>query len=218
MINKKFVTYIGMLVLSVSLLTACKDKETGDTGNKQPTAAPTTASDESDPNAPIAQNPSDIKSWAAVYEKNKEVLSFNADGSVTYKDVRYDSYAIDDTYLTLKGDEELKMRYVMKHKKMLLYDKKDYKRQVIEGKYTDVPAGSIEGVWAFDEKYSYEFTEKGTFYEDQNFPGHYQVDESDHSIKLMYNDQFEDTYLYYSLDGDVLTIEYPWSMVPTESE
>ena len=71
---------------------------------------------------------------------------------------------------------------------------------------------------AFDEKYSYEFTEKGTFYEDQNFPGHYQVDESDHSIKLMYNDQFEDTYLYYSLDGDVLTIEYPWSMVPTESE
>ena len=32
----------------------------------------------------------------------------------------------------------------------------------------------------------------------------------------MYSDPIEDAVLYYSLDGDKLTIDYPWPMVVTQ--
>ena len=159
--------------------------------------------------------PDGIGSWAAIYEEGKEVLAFYTDGSAVYKDIKYDSYTIDDKFITFKSDEELKCRYLMKRKKMLLYDTKEYKRDRSFEEYKDVPDDSVVGYWALDENVSFEFTEKGSFYEDRNFPGYYIVNEDDHSIKLMYNDHFEDIYLYYEIDGDTMKLEYPWSLVQT---
>ena len=42
-------------------------------------------------------------------------------------------------------------------------------------------------------------------------------DEEAGTIKLMYDDPIEDTLLYYSIDGDDMTIDYPWPMVKTGS-
>ncbi len=202
------------ILLSVLSLAACRNvgKEDASGANGSNTTAAAVASDQLDTVKPDA-----IKSWAAIYEKDKEVLSFNKDGSATYRSVAYDEYSIDDNFITFKGKEELKSRYLMKRKKMLLYETKEYVRDNSLDAYKDVPKDSITGFWSFGD-YSFEFTDKGTFYEDRNFPGYYYVDEEEHSIKLMYNDHFEDIYLYYELSGDVLKIEYPWSLVPTEEK
>ena len=211
----KLVSYICILVLLGSLFTACTDKDTGNDGDEVViTLKP------EDPDAPIldGKKADDFSSWAAIYEETKESLSFNKDGSATYKGKKYDSYSVDENFITLKGSEEVKMRYIMKQKKMLLYDSKPYKFVTVSGTYDKQEEGSLKGLWRYDNNYSYEFTEKGTFYEDGNFPGYYSVDFENHTIKLMYNDHFEDAYLYFTLNGDILTIEYPWSMVPTKSE
>lgn len=211
----KLLSYICIMVLLGSLLVSCTEEK-----KEQNEEEIVITLKPEDPNAEELEGkkPDDFSSWAAIYEETVESLSFNPDGSATYKGTKYDSYTVDDNFITLKGSEEVKMRYVMKRKKMLLYDSKLYKYITVAGTYDGPEAGSLVGLWRYDNHYSYEFTEKGTFYEDENFPGHYSVNEEDHTIKLMYNDQFEDTYLYYSLDGDMLTIEYPWSMVPTKSE
>jgi hypothetical protein len=62
------------------------------------------------------------------------------------------------------------------------------------------------------------FTDKGTFLEDGYFPGYYTVDEANSTLKLVYNDQFEDTICYFRLEGDKLYIEYPWPMVKMSSK
>ena len=205
---KSIISYFFILLLTVSLV-SCDKKD----NDSQANTGESIASDQLD-----TIKPDQISSWAAVYEKDKEILSFKKDGGAVYKGTEYDSYTIDDDFITFKGKEELKSRYVMKRKKMLLYETKDYKKEVVEGAYNDVPEDSVVGLWSFDANYSFEFTEKGTFYEDRNFPGHYLVDEEAHTIKLMYNDHFEDIYLYYTREGDVLKIEYPWSLVPTEEK
>ena len=203
------------MVLTGSLLTACTDKQ-----DEKPNDEIVMTLKPENPDDPVldGKKPNDFSSWAPIYEETKESLSFGTDGSITYKNEKFDSYTVDDNFITLKGEKELKLRYVMKQKKMLLYDAKPYKFVKVAGTYDGIVEGSLVGLWRYDNNYSYEFTDKGTFYEDGNFPGHYSVNEEDHSIKLMYNDHFEDIFLYYSLDGDILTIEYPWSMVPTKSE
>ena len=198
-ITMRFISCLFIL-LSAAFLISCKNEE-----KKQ------IAADQLD-----TIKPDEIGSWAAIFEEDKEVLSFDKNGKAVFNGTKYDSYTIDDNYITFKkGSEELKCRYLMKRKKMLLYETKEYKREIIAGAYENVPEDSVEGLWSYDENYSFEFTEKGTFYEDRNFPGYYYVNEEDHSIKLMYNDHFEDIYLYYTREGDVLRIEYPWSYVPT---
>ncbi|MBO4415420.1 MAG: hypothetical protein J5824_05495 [Lachnospiraceae bacterium] len=209
MSKNSIISYFFILLLAVSLI-ACNKKEDESGKNVNETGESITA-DQLD-----TIKPDQISSWAAIYESDKEILSFEKGGTAVYKGTEYDSYLIDDNFITFQGKEELKSRYVMKRKKMLLYETKEYQRETVEGAYQDVPEGSVEGLWSFDENVSFEFTEKGTFYEDRNFPGHYLVDEEAHTIKLMYNDHFEDIYLYYTIEGDVMKIEYPWSLVPTE--
>lgn len=72
---------------------------------------------------------------------------------------------------------------------------------------------SIVGNWKSKEKWSFEFTADGTFNEDGYFPGHYSLDESNKTFSLMYNDHFIDTVCGYSIEGNELTIKYPWPMV-----
>jgi hypothetical protein len=152
------------------------------------------------------------ESWAYVHEPKEEILSFYDDGEAVYKGEKY-SYTKDDLYINLlnaNGEQE-KIRYEMEGSTMLLYEESTYE-------YAGDKAGDdITGTWTQDNGWSYQFTEDGKFSEENIFFGHYSIDEENSCIKLMYDDPIEDAYLYYELDGNKLTVAYPWPMVETES-
>ena len=147
--------------------------------------------------------------WAHIYEKDKCALSFSGD-TVKLDGVKY-KYAVEDNTLLLTKDGKTdRMRFVMNGdgSEMNIYKKTEY---VFEGEGT--PDGLI-GKWVNEEnKWSFEFTENGMFNEDGFFPGYYSLDDENSSFKLMYVDHFEDSVCYYSISGNVLTVEYPWQMV-----
>ncbi len=145
--------------------------------------------------------------WAYVHDPLEEVISLSEDGSCTYKGNRY-TYTMNDTFINLKGEDGsvTSLRYEMNGEQMTLYEESTYS---LEGEDTD----SIVGVWKQDNGWSYQFTENGEFSEENIFHGHYLLDEKNGCIKLMYDDPIEDAYLYYVLNGDELTVAYPWPMV-----
>ena len=53
--------------------------------------------------------------------------------------------------------------------------------------------------------------------EDGLFVGDYFL-EGDGKVRLDYYDDVPDSVLYYSIQGDEMTIEYPWDMVPTKKD
>ena len=144
--------------------------------------------------------------WGYIHEPEKAALIIKDNGKTILDDVAYTADA-DDTYITLKASDgtEEKLRYVLDKDGMLLYKNTVYQ---FDG---DNPS-SLVGTWKHD-KWSFEFTEDGTFYEDGYFPGYYVVDESNNTIKLVYNDHFEDAVIYYEIEGNELRLEYPWRMV-----
>ncbi len=155
------------------------------------------------------------RSFAYIHDPETEILSLSDNGKAVYKDSNY-SYTMDDSFITLKGDDgsEMKLRYVPDDKdenRMILYEKSTYD---FDGEGT--PNGVI-GSWKQDNGWTFEFTTKGTFAEENIFFGHYAVDEKEGTIKLMYDEPIEDALLYYSVDGNSLTIDYPWPMVKTGS-
>ena len=133
------------------------------------------------------------------------MIALSDNGKATYKGNEY-TYTKDDTYITLRNEGgEQRIRYEMDGDNMTLYEESTYTR-----------AGSGEGVvgtWTQSNGWSYVFTENGEFSEEGIFYGHYTVEEDKSRIKLMYDDPIEDAYLYYTLDGDKLTVAYPWPMV-----
>lgn len=146
--------------------------------------------------------------WAYIHDTETEILCLGSDGKAEYKGEKY-SYTKDDQYIELTdgSGKPLKMRYVMDGEQMLLYEKTVYT-------YSGNEQGDgVIGLWKQENGWSFEFTNKGTFCEDTYFTGHYSVDEENAVIKLMYNDRFVDTYLYYRIEGNQLYIEYPWAMV-----
>ncbi len=151
------------------------------------------------------------ESWAYSHEPSKETIALFDNGEATYKGNEY-SYVKDDEYIRLTDDEgnETDLRYKMEDDTMLLYEKSTYN-------LASTNNDGIIGTWVQDNGWSYQFTENGEFSEENIFYGHYSIDEQNNCIKLMYNDPLEDAYLYYSLDGDKLTIDYPWPMVKTKS-
>ena len=152
-----------------------------------------------------------MESWAYDYEPGTEVIALYQNEYGVYKGERYD-YEKDDKYITFKkGSEEIKLRYMMDGDKMLLYETSVYTAA------EDVKPGSIVGTWLQENGWSYIFSETGEFSEEGIFFGHYSVDETNGTIKLMYEDPVPDIYLYYKLDGNSLTIDYPWPMTHTES-
>ena len=152
------------------------------------------------------------ESWAYIHEPSKEILALYDNNKAEYKGEEY-NYSKDDAYILLKdkSGEETKYRYIPDGDKMIFYETSTYKRDA------STPGKGIVGLWTQDNGWLYQFTEQGTFSEENIFYGHYAVDEDAHTIKLMYDDPIEDAILYYSLDGDELTIDYPWPMVHTES-
>ncbi len=151
---------------------------------------------------------SQTERWAYIHAPEEEIISFSDNGKATYKGNQY-TYTKDDTYINLedKSGNKESLRYEMTGDGMTLYEKSTYKRQ------GQGDPGSIVGEWAQDNRWSYTFTEDGRFSEENIFFGHYAVDEDNSCIKLMYDDPLEDAYLYYTLNGDELTVAYPWPMV-----
>ena len=151
------------------------------------------------------------ESWAYNHEPEKEILAFYSNGKATYKGETY-KYTRDDSYINLKDkSNSTQLRYVKDGENIILYEKSTYHRQ--GGDAED----GIVGLWSQDNGWSYQFTEEGKFSEDNVFFGSYSVDEGEQCIKLMYDDPLEDAYLYYSLDGNDMTIDYPWPLVPTQA-
>ena len=151
-------------------------------------------------------------SYAYIHDPETEIIALSDNGKAVYKGNQY-TYTQDDTYIYLKGkdNDTVQLRYIPNEKDdgMILYEKSVYTYDG-EGE----PDG-ITGVWKQDNGWEYQFTDSGTFSEENIFFGHYAVDEKESSIRLMYDDPIEDAILYYSLDGNKLTIDYPWPMVRT---
>lgn len=170
------------------------------------------------PNGTAQGNTTNVaaESFAYIHEPEKEILRLAEDGTAIFNGEAY-TYVREGDWLTLKDSkgQETKMRFTKPREdkeKWMLYERTEY-HFAGEGE----PDGVI-GFWQGgpEDRLAYEFTTKGTYLEDGTFPGYYEVDEENKMIKLMYNDHFEDTYIYYELDGNKLYIDYPWPVVRTE--
>ena len=151
------------------------------------------------------------ESWAYDYEPATEILNLGGNGKAVYKGEKYSKYVKDGEFITLSGkDGELKIRYEMDKDNMILYEESTYTRSGDEG------SSGVIGKWTQDNGWAFSFDANGQFVEDGFFGGHYSVNEENGTIKLMYSDPIPDAILYYSLEGDRLTIAYPWTLVKTE--
>ncbi len=151
------------------------------------------------------------ESWAYAYAPGEEIVALYDNGDAVYKGNDY-KYKKDDDSITLKdkSGNELNLRYEMEGDTMLLYEKSTYKYSGEDNR------DGIIGVWRQDNGWSYIFTADGKFSEENIFFGKYSVDEEKSCIRLMYDDPIEDAYLYYTLSGDELTVDYPWPMTRME--
>ncbi len=147
-------------------------------------------------------------SWAYTHDTETPVMIFKSGNKVIYKGVTYE-YVDNGGVLALSTkDETLNLRYVFDGDTMYVYEHMTYFYQ------GDGDADGLVGYWLGENgRSSYEFTDQDTFREDSYIPGHYTVNEEEHSIKCVYNDHYYDTVIYYELDGNVLKVEYPWPMV-----
>lgn len=153
-----------------------------------------------------------IGDWAYIHDPATTIISLKNNGKAKYNNKKY-TFTNDETYISLTSDnsETVKFRYELTKDGFLMYQTTEYE---YAGEGTP---DSVIGSWINkSNKWSYEFTADGTFNEDGYFPGYYAVDESTSSIKLMYNDHFIDTTIYYHISGNTLTIDYPWTMVRAE--
>ncbi len=153
---------------------------------------------------------SNKESWAYNHEPETEILSLSDNGKAVFHGEKY-RYTKDDKFITLKdkSGNETRLRYILDGEQMTLYESSTYD---YSGEGT--PDG-IVGVWTQENGWSYQFTEDGKFTEENIFYGHYAVNEQDSSIKLMYDEPLPDAILYYSVDGNKLTVDYPWTLVRT---
>ena len=147
--------------------------------------------------------------WAYNHETDKEILSLDNRGKAVYKGKDYD-YTKADGFLNLTDSEGnvMSLRYIQDDKELTLYESSTY-RYSGEGS----PVG-IVGEWTQSNNWTFRFSEDGQFAEDDIFYGNYSVDEAASTIKLMYSEPLQDAILYYHLNGNELTIDYPWTLVP----
>lgn len=154
-----------------------------------------------------------VGDWAYIHDPAESILLLTKDGKAVYNGVDY-KYTIDENYIVLdKGlfKDKIRLRYSENSGGFILYQSTEY---TYKGNGTP---DSIIGEWVNEpNRWYYEFTDSNSFNEDGFFQGYYTLDAQAKTIKLAYNDHFEDAILYYSLEGNVLTIDYPWQMVKAE--
>ena len=151
--------------------------------------------------------------WAYNHAPEKVAFKVNAAEHKAVLDGEHYSCDVDSEFIILKdkAGNEMKLRYNENSRGITLYKFQEY---TFEGTPTE---GSLTGVWSNTETHwSFEFTDSGEFKEDGYFPGLYFADYEAGTIKLMYNDHFEDTVLYFTIDGNKLIVEYPWKFVRPE--
>ncbi len=180
---RRLTALVSVLLLSASLLAGC-----GQSAGKDADAV--------------------IGTWAYIHDPETPVLTLKKSGKAEYNGETY-RYTADAKYINLKsGSEELHLRYTRDDDEFYLYQPTTY---LAAGDQV-ADAGSYIGKWSDPETgWSFEFTEDGAFIEDGFFPGVYTADAE--TIKLMYEDHFYDTTIYYTVENGELHIEYPWSMV-----
>lgn len=155
-----------------------------------------------------------LGSWAYIHDRETTIAVFREDGIAQYEGKDY-TFESDSQFIKLMDDDDetLQLRYLIDDEGIYLYSNNTYS---LSGK--GKPDGLL-GEWSCPEKnWSFSFTEGGTFIEDGYFPGYYTVDDENSTIKLVYNDQFEDTICYFRLEENRLHIEYPWRMVRTSNK
>jgi len=167
------------------------------------------------------------ESWAYNFDETKEVIRLNEDGTAMYqvksfkdnvqvsKATKFDSYTKDDKYITLKNaDTEIKLMYEPYEKGIMLYEKSTYKYSA--NSLNPQQDGSVLGLWESTgtDKLFYEFSDQGTFMEDGVFVGEYKWDKEAGTVTLNYYDEVPSTTFYYIIEGDIMTVDYPWPMVP----
>ncbi len=143
--------------------------------------------------------------WAYNHDVKKTALVINDEGTAKLDGKKYSCTAEDDMVI-LKNDKGDSVKVVFKgdENDILVYKPTLYTRESgTEG---------IVGKWICD-KWSFEFSEEGTFREDGYFPGYYVVNEEASTITLIYNDMFEDTVIPFTLTDEGLCLDYPWTMV-----
>ena len=145
--------------------------------------------------------------WAYIHDKETSAFTFKGD-QAEFEGKKY-TYSVDGGFIRLtRNGESEDLRYIPTEDGMYIYLKTPYERENGTGQE------GLLGKWVNREKrWSFEFRENGEFNEDGFFPGHFRLDEEASSFTLMYVDHFEDTVCYYTIEGDVLTVEYPWQLV-----
>ena len=147
--------------------------------------------------------------WAYIHDKETPAFVVLSNGRASLDGVEYEC-KYDDSFVTLtrSGSDVKKLRYLFAEDYLVLYKSTDYTYSG-EGTPTD-----IVGLWEDEtDSWSYEFTAEGAFVEDGFFSGTYVADLTEGTITLDYNEDFQNTKIYYTLSGNTLTIEYPWKMV-----
>ncbi|MCR5584136.1 MAG: hypothetical protein K6F63_01720 [Lachnospiraceae bacterium] len=143
--------------------------------------------------------------WAYNHDTSKTALEIKAEGTAKLDGKKYTCTETENGVL-LQNDKGDSVKVVFKDDEndILVYKPTHYKRESgTEG---------LVGSWTCD-KWSFQFTEEGTFLEDGYFPGYYAVNEEESVIILIYNDMFDNTIIPYTLKDDELCLDYPWDMV-----
>jgi len=149
--------------------------------------------------------------WAYDYEENRTQMELNSNGKAVFEGTKYE-WKVESPYiiLTKSKSEPVCMRYMISGEEIYIYKIQTYQR-VTEA------VGGLVGAWkGIGNKWSFEFTSKGTFREDGYFPGYYTTDEVNGTFTLVYVDHFADTTCWYTIEDDILTVEYPWRMLRVE--
>ena len=148
--------------------------------------------------------------WAVTADAAEPLLQLNADGTAQYRGTAY-TFEDDGSFLLLTDSqgEVLRLRYRITETDNWLYMPTPYTRK--EG----TTGEGIRGIWNQDgsEKGFFEFSEKDTFLEDGVFDGIYKVDYDEGWFMLSYPQYFGDTVCYFTIDGNHMTVEYPWKLV-----
>lgn len=147
--------------------------------------------------------------WAYLHDKETAAFTVTSKGKAVLDGTEYDC-KYDDSFITLSASDSntKKLRYILTDEGLILYKSTDY---TYSG---DGTPADVVGHWEdTKDSWSYDFTSDGAFVEDGFFSGKYTVNTSEGTIVLDYNEDFDDTTIYYTLSGNTITIEYPWKMV-----
>ncbi len=139
------------------------------------------------------------------------VLRVEADGTAVYQGQAFDWTDRGDALELVSADGTVTvLRYLSDESGMWIWPATVYAR-------TEGDAGSgLTGAWSVPEtpRVSFVFRADGTFVEDTVFTGTWTADEEAGTFRLDYGGMFDPVVCRWSIEGDRLTVEYPWQLVP----